>query len=71
MEDVVDNQKTVLYEKKEECCGCGACCAICPRDAIEMKQDEEGFLYPVVDEQKCVGCNLCQKVCVWKEHMTC
>ena len=24
----------VLYERKEECCGCTACYAICPNDAI-------------------------------------
>lgn len=53
----------VLYERKEECCGCTACYAICPKNAISMQPDEEGFLYPIIDEGKCVRCYQCLKVC--------
>lgn len=56
----------VLFSKKEECCGCSACCAICPNGAIRMIEDEEGFAYPQVDGDKCVGCYLCLKVCPFK-----
>ncbi len=49
--------------KKESCCGCWACINVCPRDAIEMKEDEEGFLYPSIDEEICSQCELCKKVC--------
>ena len=28
-----------------------------------MYPDEEGFLYPVVNQEVCIGCNLCVKVC--------
>lgn len=28
-----------------------------------MQEDEEGFLYPVVDKEVCVDCGLCEKVC--------
>ena len=28
-----------------------------------MKADKEGFLYPLVDECKCVDCGQCTKVC--------
>ena len=28
-----------------------------------MKEDEEGFRYPVVDTEKCIDCHLCEKVC--------
>ena len=48
---------------KSRCCGCTACANICPKQAIEMKEDEEGFLYPVIDMKKCVNCGLCEKVC--------
>ena len=57
----------VLYERKEDCCGCTACYAICPKGAIEMKEDEEGFEYPRIDEDKCVRCGMCLKVCPIKE----
>ena len=48
---------------KSQCCGCTACSSICPKKAIEMKQDEEGFLYPVVDKSKCIDCGLCDRAC--------
>lgn len=49
--------------KKDECCGCTACMSCCPAKAIEMKPDYEGFMYPVVDESKCVDCGKCFNVC--------
>ena len=49
--------------KKSSCCGCTACFNICPKNAISMQPDEEGFLYPVVDQEKCVDCGLCEKIC--------
>ena len=48
---------------REKCCGCTACMNICPTNAIEMKEDEEGFLYPIVNKDKCINCHLCEKVC--------
>lgn len=47
------------------CCGCTACMSICPHDAIVMRPDEMGFVYPVVDKDKCVDCGLCEKVCTF------
>lgn len=35
--------------------------------AISMFPDEEGFLYPVVDDQKCIRCYKCISVCPFKE----
>lgn len=52
-------------KKKEECCGCTACMNACPTSAIKMEEDAEGFLYPVIDKDTCVHCNLCRKVCCW------
>lgn len=52
-----------LYSRRDECCGCAACSAICPKHAIEMLPDEEGFLYPVVDASLCIRCQRCVRVC--------
>lgn len=46
-----------------KCYGCRACEQICPKQAIEMKANPEGFLYPVLTEDKCIKCGLCSKVC--------
>ena len=56
----------ILYKHKEECCGCTACYAICPKGAISMVEDEEGFDYPIIDESKCIQCYQCIKVCPFK-----
>lgn len=56
----------VLYVEKKDCCGCSACVAICPKSAIEMRRDAEGFDYPEVDTEKCVQCYMCIKVCPLK-----
>lgn len=45
------------------CTGCSACAAKCPHKAIEMKENNDGFLYPVVVEDKCTNCELCVKIC--------
>ena len=66
---LIDCEKNlpVLYEKRESCCGCTACFAICPVQAISMLPDEEGFLYPVVDAEKCIRCYKCIPVCAFKK----
>lgn len=48
---------------KEECCGCSACIQKCPKQCITLKEDNEGFLYPIVDVENCINCNLCENVC--------
>ena len=51
---------------KEKCYGCNACADICKFGAIRMEADQEGFLYPIVDEDKCTDCGMCKKVCIRK-----
>ncbi len=51
-----------------DCCGCTACASICAHDAIKMKPDVLGFLYPEVDKEKCVDCGSCDKVCAFNDH---
>lgn len=50
------------------CCGCSACVNACNQHAITMKPDALGFLYPVVDAEKCVECGLCEKVCAFNAN---
>lgn len=48
---------------KKDCCGCSACADACPVKAIEMSTDEEGFLYPCINQDLCIHCGKCDKVC--------
>lgn len=53
----------ILFTRKEECCGCSACYSVCPKNAITMQADQEGFNYPKLDESKCIRCYKCICVC--------
>ncbi|MDE7424290.1 MAG: Coenzyme F420 hydrogenase/dehydrogenase, beta subunit C-terminal domain [Lachnospiraceae bacterium] len=55
-----------LIIDKGKCCGCSACMSICPKDAITMQPDKEGFLYPHINDELCVNCGLCKKVCTFQ-----
>jgi coenzyme F420-reducing hydrogenase beta subunit len=58
----------LIYERKEECCGCTACMSVCPKQAITMVADEEGFLYPSINQELCIECDLCKKVCPFSDN---
>lgn len=45
------------------CSGCSACSSCCPKGAISMIEDSEGFKRPVIDDNLCVECGLCEKAC--------
>lgn len=48
---------------KKDCNGCKICSLKCPKKAINIVEDEEGFLYPVIDKDKCINCNICKRYC--------
>jgi len=56
----------VLFESESDCCGCGACYAVCSNNAIIMKKDFAGFLYPEIIKENCVKCYSCLRVCGFK-----
>lgn len=47
----------------DNCLGCAACFSACPRKAISMQENTEGFLYPHLDPRLCVNCGKCSSVC--------
>ena len=48
---------------KAMCNACHACFNSCPKNCISMLQDDEGFLYPEIDPNKCISCGMCKNVC--------
>ena len=47
----------------EQCTLCGSCYNACPVDAISFKTLYLDFLYPAIDNSRCVGCDRCEKSC--------
>lgn len=52
----------MLNIQRTDCTGCQQCEMTCPKNAITFVY-ESGFLYPLIDEKKCISCGLCEKKC--------
>lgn len=52
--------KTVC--KLNQCAGCMACIGKCPKNAIEIRDSMLSY-NAIIDENKCVACGVCHKVC--------
>lgn len=48
---------------EEICTGCLACVNACNFGAIRITQDDEGFVHPKIDNQICVSCGKCVRIC--------
>ena len=57
-----------VYLNKTDCSGCTACSHMCPEKAITMEPDQEGFLYPVINQDMCSGCGCCTEICSFTHH---
>lgn len=55
--------KYIQTQKSDDCCGCRACEQVCSHQAITFHEDIEGFIYPILNDEKCVDCGLCELVC--------
>jgi coenzyme F420-reducing hydrogenase beta subunit len=63
MRNGMNNDNPRIMTLTETCTGCGACYNICPKNAIVMTENKEGFLFPAIDDEKCIHCGLCDKNC--------
>ncbi|MCR4903431.1 MAG: Coenzyme F420 hydrogenase/dehydrogenase, beta subunit C-terminal domain [Butyrivibrio sp.] len=52
-----------ILNLENECTGCGACVSICSHQCLSLRPNSEGFYYPEYDDEKCIECGLCEKVC--------
>lgn len=53
----------IVITDKRNCTGCGACINACPRNIITMEEDNDGFVYPRIQNEECIECHLCEKSC--------
>ena len=59
-----------LLNKHYKCCGCRACEQSCPKNAIKIVENTEGFFEPKVDYEKCINCGICLKICPQLNYQT-
>ena len=55
--------------KKDLCCNCGTCEAVCPVKAITLQIDKRGFYEPRIKSRLCIDCGKCYKICPGKEYI--
>ena len=46
-----------------ECTSCQMCAAVCPKQAISIHLNQDGFYRPIIDLDKCVDCGICKSIC--------
>lgn len=52
------------------CSGCGGCIKPCPKNAIELKMNKNGFYEANINKQLCVKCGICKKICGFNSETT-
>lgn len=57
-----------VFNNKGKCCGCGLCTTVCKKNAIVMKEDSKGFIYPEINEELCIQCGMCTKICSYNSE---
>ena len=53
----------MIVANRADCCGCEACANVCPKNAITMTRDAEGFAYPKINPELCIHCGKCDATC--------
>lgn len=66
---MIKNKFITLINNKKDCCGCSACKNICSQNAITMKTDEYGYVYPEINYDKCIRCGQCKKICSYQNDV--
>lgn len=55
--------KDELINLVSDCIGCAACANACPKQCIQLRNDNDDFLKPFIDSEKCIGCRVCVSIC--------
>jgi ferredoxin len=60
---LVENVPLVSFFRTNKCTGCGTCVFSCSQQAINLVLNGYGEYTPTINFTKCVGCEVCLKVC--------
>lgn len=60
--NMINKEKSIAGLDTKKCLSCRSCFLTCPKNAIEMRENREGFFYPIINE-KCINCGLCVTHC--------
>lgn len=52
-----------IFDINDSCTGCGACISVCPKSALALEYNQDGYYYPILDESRCIKCGLCEQTC--------
>ena len=55
--------KKIKLADHNNCTGCAACAVVCPTKSITMTYGEDGFLYPILNNETCIKCGKCMGSC--------
>lgn len=47
----------------KDCTGCSACADVCPRQCINITEDKDGFMMPLINKANCIDCGRCEQIC--------
>lgn len=53
----------LINSDEKYCTKCGACIAVCPKNAIKYKGRIDGVGYPSINRDLCIECGLCSQIC--------
>lgn len=53
----------IKFDFDKNCYGCRNCENVCPNNAINMIENQEGFLVPNINKERCINCGLCDNMC--------
>lgn len=53
----------ITLASEEFCSACGACMSVCSHKCITMRSNSIGQFFPSINNDKCVTCLACEKVC--------
>lgn len=57
------NRKIRICDLKQ-CCNCGCCKEICPKNAISLIENNVGEIVPEINDDLCIECGICVKKCI-------